>query len=630
MLTILSQVEALGLKYQLMDEKSICFSDLCPSNGCPILAMTIRLNKMLATVTMLICTITLGFDAGNLRFDVFSIPLSGDYTPSPQDEIDESLYVYGKKWDPKSLTQCIRVDRSVIFYLSISMDWCRIIGTYTEHLLILNLRFHEVYSEYCDYYEKKMAREAKFKKQRVFNNGNGVAKPVWTNANRVNHTNPFIPRSVQLNAGRPNINSVRPNVNIGRTNVNHVRLTRVIQVVCLGSAVKTSAGYNWRNTSPNSNCNGGPISIITVNAKGPQDRPKPEKAWVTRINWRILNNLMGDLLPLEVAMGFIYCAADDNPRFSFQKRVGKKLLLKQFRSETGIFDDGMYDEVGVITDFNSLTNRRNLKRFCEALQLKLGSSHAKRSCYSLSCNRQEGIDWDKVFLDHSGKNRSYQGFYVSQLLALFDLRSPMRFNRWFHGFVCDCIQAPRAWYATLSTFLEKYGYKRGTIDKTLFIKRDKKDIMLIQVYVDDIIFRSTKKSWCDEFQALMQSRFQISSMGELTFFLRLQVKQNTEDSFISQGQVSSRLRYQKFDLVSVKTAITTMETKVALTKDKEDVDVDVTPKTSHLNALKRIFKYLKGKPNLGLWYPRESPFDLEAFSDSRLWLGLNLDREINN
>ncbi|GJS21232.1 putative ribonuclease H-like domain-containing protein [Tanacetum coccineum] len=75
----------------------------------------------------------------------------------------------------------------------------------------------------CDYYKKKMAREAEFKKQRVFNTGNRVAKPVWTNANRVNHANQFVPRSVQLNAGRPNINSVRPNINTGRTNVNSVR-----------------------------------------------------------------------------------------------------------------------------------------------------------------------------------------------------------------------------------------------------------------------------------------------------------------------------------------------------------------------------------------------------------------------
>ncbi|GJR91811.1 hypothetical protein Tco_0215822 [Tanacetum coccineum] len=79
-------------------------------------------------------------------------------------------------------------------------------------------------------------------------------------------------------------------------------------------------------------------------------------------------------------------------------------------------------------------------------------------------------------------------------------------------------------------------------------------------------------------------------------------------------------------ITGVKTTITPMETKMALTKDKEADEVDVTPKTSHLNVVKRIFKYLKGKPNLGLWYPRESSFDLEAFSDSD-YAGANLDRK---
>ncbi|GJX45765.1 hypothetical protein Tco_0262441 [Tanacetum coccineum] len=73
----------------------------------------------------------------------------------------------------------------------------------------------------CDYYEKKMAREAEVR--RVVNTGNGVAKPVWTNANMINHSNKFVPRSVQLNAGRPKFNSVRPNINTGRTNINSVR-----------------------------------------------------------------------------------------------------------------------------------------------------------------------------------------------------------------------------------------------------------------------------------------------------------------------------------------------------------------------------------------------------------------------
>ncbi|GJW06826.1 putative ribonuclease H-like domain-containing protein [Tanacetum coccineum] len=298
--------------------------------------------------------------------------------------------------------------------------------------------------------------------------------------------------------------------------------------------------------------------------------------------------------------------------------------------------------------------------------------------------QEEGIDYDEVFAPVARMEAirlflafaSFMGFivyqmdvksaflygtideevYVSQPPGFVDPDHPKKVYKVVKA-LYGLHQAPRAWYATLSTFLEKHGYKRGTIDKTLFIKKDKKDIMLVQVYVDDIIFGSTKKSWCDEFEALMKSRFQMSSMGELTFFLGLQVKQNKEGIFISQDKYVAEI-LKKFDLVSVKTAITPMETKMALTKDEEAVDVDVhlyrsmigslmyltasrpdimfavctcsrfqvTPKTSHLNAVKRIFKYLKGKPNLGLWYPRESPFDLEAFSDSD-YGGSNLDRK---
>ncbi|GJU11353.1 putative ribonuclease H-like domain-containing protein [Tanacetum coccineum] len=94
-------------------------------------------------------------------------------------------------------------------------------------------------------------------------------------------------------------------------------------------------------------------------------------------------------------------------------------------------------------------------------------------------------------------------------------------------------QAPRAWYETLSTYLLDNGFLRGKIDKTLFIRRDKGDILLVQVYVDDIIFGSTKKSLCTEFEKMMHKKFQMSSMGELTFFLGLQVKQKEDGIFIS-------------------------------------------------------------------------------------------------
>nr|GEZ23670.1 hypothetical protein [Tanacetum cinerariifolium] len=95
-------------------------------------------------------------------------------------------------------------------------------------------------------------------------------------------------------------------------------------------------------------------------------------------------------------------------------------------------------------------------------------------------------------------------------------------------------QAPRAWYERLSTFLLNHGYRRGTIDKTLFIKKDSKDIMLVQVYVDDIIFGSTRKDWCKEFETFMQSEFEMSSKGPLTFFLGLQVDQRPDGIFIHQ------------------------------------------------------------------------------------------------
>ena len=83
-------------------------------------------------------------------------------------------------------------------------------------------------------------------------------------------------------------------------------------------------------------------------------------------------------------------------------------------------------------------------------------------------------------------------------------------------------QAPRAWYECLSTYLMDNGFKRGLIDKTLFIRKHKDDILLVQVYVDDIIFGSTNKELCKDFEKLMHDKFQMSSMGELTFFLGLQ------------------------------------------------------------------------------------------------------------
>ncbi|GKA89198.1 hypothetical protein Tco_0811010 [Tanacetum coccineum] len=154
-------------------------------------------------------------------------------------------------------------------------------------------------------------------------------------------------------------------------------------------------------------------------------------------------------------------------------------------------------------------------------------------------------------------------------------------------------QASRAWYGTLSSFLMENGFKRDL--KTVCTK--------------------ISKSPC-----------------ELTFFLGLQVKQQPDGIFISQDKYVADI-LKKIDFFSIKIATTPIKSNKTLVKDEDDVDVDVhvyrfqvTPKASHLNAVKRIFRYLKHQPKLGLWYPRDSPFELEAYSDSD-YGGASLDRK---
>ncbi|GJS14583.1 putative ribonuclease H-like domain-containing protein [Tanacetum coccineum] len=288
--------------------------------------------------------------------------------------------------------------------------------------------------------------------------------------------------------------------------------------------------------------------------------------------------------------------------------------------------------------------------------------------------QEEGIDYDEVFAPVARIEAirlflafaSYMGFmvyqmdvksaflygeieeevYVTQPKGFEDPHFPKHVYRVVKA-LYGLHQAPRAWYARLSTFLLKHNYRRGTIDKTLFIKKNSRDIILVQVYVDDIIFGSTNKAWCDDFEVLMKGEFEMSAMGELTFFLGLQVKQKPDGIFISQDKYVQDM-LKKFDMESVRPATTPFEASKPKSKDEPDDAVNVhlyrsmigslmyltasrpdiqfavsacsrhqvTPLTSNLNAVKKIFKYLKGQPKLGLWYPRDSPFVLEAYSDS--------------
>ncbi|GJR90006.1 putative ribonuclease H-like domain-containing protein [Tanacetum coccineum] len=229
--------------------------------------------------------------------------------------------------------------------------------------------------------------------------------------------------------------------------------------------------------------------------------------------------------------------------------------------------------------------------------------------------QEEGIDYDEVFAPFA-RIEAIRLFLTFALYMGFMGFEDPHFPKHVYKVVKALYglhQAPRAWYARLSTFLLKHNYRRGTIDKTLFIKKNSRDIILVQVYVDDIIFGSTKKAWCDEFEVLMKGEFEMSAMGELTFFLGLQVKQKPDGIFISQDKYVQDM-LKKFDMESVRTATTPYEASKPKSKDEPDDAVNVHLYRSMI--VKQIFKYLKGQPKLGLWYPRDSPFVLEAYSDS--------------
>nr|GEV57997.1 hypothetical protein [Tanacetum cinerariifolium] len=156
----------------------------------------------------------------------------------------------------------------------------------------------------------------------------------------------------------------------------------------------------------------------------------------------------------------------------------------------------------------------------------------------------------------------------------------------------------RAWYKTLSTYLMDNGFHRGQIDKTLFIKRHKDDILLVEVYVNDITFGSTKKELSTELEKLMHDKFQMSSMGEF----------------------------------NRSTASTLMDPNKALVKDAEAKDVDVHLYRSMIGSLTYLttsrpdITFTICQPKLDLWYLKDSPFDLEAYSNSD-YAGASLDRK---
>nr|GEW18100.1 hypothetical protein [Tanacetum cinerariifolium] len=159
-----------------------------------------------------------------------------------------------------------------------------------------------------------------------------------------------------------------------------------------------------------------------------------------------------------------------------------------------------------------------------------------------------------------------------------------------------------------------------------------KDPSWMEAMQEELLQFKLQEELCIAFEKFMHEKFQMSSMREHTFFLELQVKQKKNGTFISQDKCVAKI-LKKFRFTEVKTVSTPMETQKPLIKDKDGEEVDVhmyryqvNLKVSHLYVVKRIFMYLKGQPKLGLWYPKDSLFDLVAYIDSD-YARANLDKK---
>ncbi|GKC46364.1 retrovirus-related pol polyprotein from transposon TNT 1-94 [Tanacetum coccineum] len=207
-------------------------------------------------------------------------------------------------------------------------------------------------------------------------------------------------------------------------------------------------------------------------------------------------------------------------------------------------------------------------------------------------------------------------------------------------------QAPRAWYDELSNFLVSKRFSKGSIDPTLFITKKGEDILLVQIYVDDIIFGSTNLKLSKKFEKLMHSKFEMSMMGELKFYLGIQIHQSPRGIFINQAKYTQEI-LKKHGMTSCDSVGTPMATK-PLDDDLSGTPIDQTkyhsmvealmyliasrpnivhatcycaryqagPTEKHLMEVKRIFWYLKNTIYMGLWYPKDTGFELTAFLDS--------------
>ncbi|GKB30588.1 retrovirus-related pol polyprotein from transposon TNT 1-94 [Tanacetum coccineum] len=176
-------------------------------------------------------------------------------------------------------------------------------------------------------------------------------------------------------------------------------------------------------------------------------------------------------------------------------------------------------------------------------------------------------------------------------------------------------QAPRAWYDTLSRFLLDNKFSKGAVDPTLSTRKTGKHILLVQIYVDDIIFASTDPKACAIFSNEMSSKFQMLMMGQMYFFLVLQVSQNLGGIFINQSKFALEI-LKKFKMDPCDPVDTPMVDRLKLDEDPLGIPIDQTRFRSMVSSLMYLTASRPDLVFVGLWYPKDTTMALTVYADA--------------
>nr|KYP55970.1 Retrovirus-related Pol polyprotein from transposon TNT 1-94 [Cajanus cajan] len=311
------------------------------------------------------------------------------------------------------------------------------------------------------------------------------------------------------------------------------------------------------------------------------------------------------------------------------ERYKARLVVKGYRQKKGID----YDEV-----FSPVTRMESI-----------------RLLISLAAQKQWPIlqmDVKSAFLNGVLKEE----VYVEQPLGYMkrgDEKKVLRLRKSLYGLK----QAPRSWNERIDGYFKKNGYEQCPYEHALYIKKSEKDMMVVALYVDDLIFTGSNAKLIKEFKEIMKKEFEMTDLGLMKYFLGLEVKQSDEGIFISQERYALEI-LKKFKMEDCNPVSTPMEpgTKLSkfdggeransgrfrslvgslryLTSTRPDLMLSVgitskfmeDPSYTHWKALKRILRYVRGSLSLGLFYSKSDDYQLVGYSDSD-WCGDVDDRK---